>query len=122
MKIFISGPMTSFPLWNYPCFDLTEKLLVALGFEVVNPANIGRMFGPEKVEADPELYKAMEAEIQKAERTCDIIFLLKGWENSVGVRLELKTALDMGIPIVLDNEDGFDRLRKVKEKKEGGQA
>ena len=75
--------------------------MIANGYEVVNPANIGRKFGPEKVDAD---------------------FLMKGWEDSVGVRLEMKTALHMGFPIVLDKEGVFEKLRKMKAKMEGGKA
>lgn len=112
-RIFISGPMTGYDYWNYPKFDMVESILTANGFEVVNPANIGRKFGPENVDADQALYKAMEAEIQEAEKTCDVIFLMKGWEDSVGVRLELKTALALGLPIVLEGDGATDKLKKI---------
>ena len=114
-RIFISGPMSGYPWWNYPQFDIWENFFVRNGFEVVNPANIGRKFGPEKVDADPILYKEMEAEIQAAERTCDAIFLLKGWEDSKGVRLELKTAIEMKLPIILEGSPSVkEKLKALK--------
>ena len=115
-RIFISGPMTGYANWNYPKFDIVENILIANGFEAVNPATIGRKFGPEKVDTDPVLYKEMEAEIQKAERTCDAILLLKGWEESKGVRLELKTALELNLLIILEDERATDKLKKLAQK------
>lgn len=111
-KIFISGPMTGYPSWNYPKFDMIEEMLRSWGYDSVNPANIGKKFGPEKVDSDPELYKKMEAEIQAAERTCDVIFLLRGWEESKGVRLELKTALELNLPILVEGDRSIERLYK----------
>jgi len=99
-KIFLSGPMTGYVLHNYPMFEQVEECLVMAGYKVVNPAKIGLKFDPNKVDGDKKLYRAMTKEIQEAEKTCTVILLLPGWEDSVGVRLELKTALKLNMKII----------------------
>jgi hypothetical protein len=99
-KIFISGPMTGYEFHNYPLFNTIEDLLRIAGYKCVNPAKIGMKYGPEEVDNNKKLYRAMEKEIQAAEKTCNTILLLPGWEDSIGVRLELKTALKMKMKIV----------------------
>ena len=100
-KIFISGPMTGYVGHNYSCFDKVESLLRTAGYRCVNPANIGRRYNPARVDTDKKRYKAMTEEIQAAEKGCNTILLLPGWEKSRGVRLELKTAIDKDMKIVL---------------------
>lgn len=100
-KIFISGPMTGYEQHNYPLFEKVEDMLTIAGYKCVNPAKIGMKYDPEKVDQNKKLYKAMEKEIQEAEKTCNTILLLPGWEKSVGVRLELQTAIRMKMKIVL---------------------
>lgn len=99
-RIFLSGPMSGYVLHNYPIFDEVEKMLTIAGYTVVNPARIGQKFVPEKVDRDKKLYLEMTKEIQDAEKTCNVILLLPGWEDSVGVRLELKTAIELKMKII----------------------
>lgn len=99
-RIFISGPMTGYVLHNYPIFDKVEECLKIAGYECVNPASIWVKYNPEKADFDKALYCAMVKEIQDAERTCNVILLLPGWEDSVGVRLELQTAIELHMKIV----------------------
>ena len=89
--------MTGYFLHNYSLFDKIEDMLTIAGYVVVNPAKIGMKFNPEKVDKDKKLYRAMTKEIQKAEKTCNVILLLPGWEDSVGVRLELKKPFPKGV-------------------------
>lgn len=100
-KVFISGPMTGYKYHNYHYFNVIENFLHRAGYKCVNPAKIGEKYNPDEVDKNKQLYKEMEEEIQAAEKTCDIILLLPGWENSKGVRLELKTALELDMKIVL---------------------
>lgn len=99
-RIFISGPMTGYVLNNYPIFEKVEECLKTAGYECVNPASILEKYNLEKVDSDKFLYCAMVKEIQEAERTCNVILLLPGWEDSVGVRLELQTAIELKMKIV----------------------
>ena len=99
-RIFISGPMTGYVGHNYYIFEKVEECLRTAGYECVNPAAIGKKYNPEKVDKDKSLYCAMEKEIQEAERTCNVLLLLPGWEDSIGVRLELRTAIELKMKII----------------------
>lgn len=100
-KIFISGPMTGYEDFNFPMFDTWEKILKSRGYDVVNPANIDRKHGLEKVLNDKNAFDAMINEELEELGKCDTIFLLSGWEKSKGTRRELKKALELGHDIML---------------------
>ena len=38
MKLYIAGPMSGLPEWNYPAFHAAEAQLRAAGYETLNPA------------------------------------------------------------------------------------
>ena len=44
-KIYIIGPMTGYPSWNYPAFDDAVKRGEELGYEMVSPAELNRVDG-----------------------------------------------------------------------------
>lgn len=58
----------------------------------------------EHVLANTATFDKMVAEQQEAEKECDAILLLNGWQMSKGVRLELKTALEMDMQIYLEED------------------
>lgn len=101
-RIYIAGPMRGLPQYNYPAFNAAEEWLELQGLEVVNPVDTSNNHGtPDQIEADPDLlFDVMESEKREIE-CCDAIYLLKGWEKSVGARCELKVALDNGLEIVV---------------------
>ena len=103
-KVFLSGPMTGYPGYNFQRFNLAEKQLADAGIECVNPVHICKKYKEEHVLADKAIFDKMITEQQEAERTCDAILLLDGWQMSKGVRLELKTALEMGMQIFLEED------------------
>lgn len=112
-RIFISGPMTGIKDFNFPLFNAVAAKLRDYGFDVVNPVDICRKYKKEKVLTDRNVFAQMIAEQQEAERTCDVLMLLPGWEDSKGVRLELKTALELGLTLILENESATDKLKKL---------
>ena len=103
-KVFLSGPMTGYPGYNFQRFNLAEKQLADAGIECVNPVNICKKYKEEYVLADKAVFDKMIAEQQEAERECDAILLLDGWQMSKGVKLELKTALEMDMQIFLEED------------------
>ena len=101
MKVYVSGKMRVVHNYNRGQFDRWTRQLKEMGFDAVNPMEIGDSIAtPEEIDASPELVdKVLEADIA-ALRKCDAIFMLRGWETSEGARRELKVALDMNIPIM----------------------
>ena len=96
MRLYISGPMTSYPDENRAAFARAAARLRAEGHDVVSPAEI--------VTAPGAPWAAcLRADIA-ALVTCDAIALLQGWPQSRGARAELSIALDLGLDVyaVLD--------------------
>lgn len=83
--IYISGPMTGMPDFNYPAFHAAADKWRAAGWEVLNPAENfeGR--------TDKQYHEYIREDIKMLQRA-DAIALLPGWVDSKGARYELLTA------------------------------
>lgn len=101
-RIYVAGPMRGYPKFNYPKFNDYTESLRSVGWDVVNPVEISAGYGtPEQINADPALLAAVtEVELDTI-KTCDAIYLLDGWQNSEGARMELATAIAYGLKIYL---------------------
>lgn len=103
MRLYICGPMTGKPEYNYPAFDEARDLLKSLGHEAISPADITRAYwyNWHGVEFDP---KTMSCEygskdtLKLIERDIDTVIwseglvLLPGWESSKGACREVAIA------------------------------
>lgn len=90
MRLYISGPMTGIPEWNFPAFNKAADQLRAAGYDVVNPADGGS-----------DNSKSWEDYLREDLRLlldCDGIALLPGWEKSRGARLEVHVATSLFMP------------------------
>lgn len=92
-RVYISGPMTGLPDFNYPVFDYKEERLWELGFVPVNPAN---NFNRDTTRPRWEYLK----EDIKNLLTCDFIIFLPGFERSAGALLEALVARECNIPVL----------------------
>lgn len=100
--VYIAGPMTGIPHLNRKAFDEAESMLRCNGYHPINPVRFTEAVGydfesteiPERI---VEAIKRMEIDSIYA---CDAIYLLKGWENSVGARDELMKALSLSLRIM----------------------
>ncbi|GFM49017.1 hypothetical protein PSCICE_02840 [Pseudomonas cichorii] len=79
-KIYISGPMTGLPELNFPAFNAESARLRAMGFDVVNPAELN----PDGASWGDCMRKDIAALMG-----CDTVATLPGWENSKGAQLEV---------------------------------
>jgi len=104
VKIFIAGPMRGYENYNFKKFDFVQKLLEDKGYSVVNPARISRKFKEKDVNSDIAVYNKMVDMQQEAEKTCNAILLLDGWQWSEGARLEVKTAANLEMQFLLEQD------------------
>ena len=119
MRIYISGKMTGCPDLNRPAFDAAEKRLTAQGHFVINPHRISALFGTAedvaiaftdlryaedvaRIEsiASRRIVEAVMSADLAAVRSCDAIYLLRGWESSRGAKKELAEALAHGLTVM----------------------
>lgn len=89
--IYLSGPMTNLPEFNYPAFAAVAARLRALGCKVCNPAENGLPSGAPWVEH-------MRQDIRDL-MDCTEIHMLPGWSRSAGARLEHHVAVALGFAV-----------------------
>ena len=95
MRVYIAGPMSGLPDFNYPAFNAAADLLRTHGVGVLNPADIEFSNRSGRPQAwDWYMRRAIQM-VSKA----DGIALLPGWEASKGANLEhdIAKALKMDI-------------------------
>lgn len=99
-RIYIAGPMTGLPEFNYPAFNAAAARLRSLGFDVENPAenpmpNCGTWRGYMRM--------ALRQLVQ-----CDGVVLLPDWQQSKGARIEywLASQLELVIAAEIDVQHG----------------
>ena len=105
MKIYCAGPMTGYPDFNFPAFMQAEENFKRLGDTIFNPARMDieadgidreGMSGHEEV---PNLKEIARRDVD-AIFQCDMIYMLRGWENSKGARAEHALANWIGLEII----------------------
>lgn len=95
MKIYIAGPMSGLVEFNRPAFMFTAAKLTGRGNTVLNPAIL------------PDgLSQAEYMDICLAMLRCaEVIYLLKGWEESPGARAEKALAEKLEMQIIYQEEE-----------------
>lgn len=91
-RIYISGPMNGLPDFNYPAFNAQANWLRGLGHEVENPAE---HFDGDQTRTRKE-YLVKDLAVLA---DCDAIWMLDGWQNSPGARLEHAYAVEIGLEV-----------------------
>lgn len=108
MKVYLAGPMSGIPQFNFPEFFRVAKLLRESGYEVVSPAEEDYKHGvgqvaEKSIDGDPtklaESWGTILARDVRliADDGIEGIVFLPGWEKSRGARLEASVGLLCGL-------------------------
>ena len=100
-KVYISGPITGVEFGNRFAFMAASCGLELCGYEAVDPSDV-------KLDDEASWSDYMRADL-KLLLDCDYIYLLEGWEDSKGARLEHELAERLGIE-QLDIDQERERL------------
>lgn len=87
-KLYISGPMTGLPEFNYPAFHEAKERLIEAGYHVMSPADL-------PIRDDWEWVDYMLPNIDSV-FSADGIATLSGWGTSKGARIECRIAARLG--------------------------
>lgn len=90
--IYIAGPMSGLPDFNRPAFNEAADKLRAEGYPVNNPAELDG--GSTDQPWEYYMRRALSLLVMS-----DEVRLLPGWLDSKGARLEVRTALALGLPV-----------------------
>jgi hypothetical protein len=91
-RIYLSGPMTGLPDYNYPAFNAEAARLRALGYTLENPAE-------NPLPADAPWHMCMRDAIRQM-LTCDTVAFLPGWQVSRGANVEIELAGHLRMAVI----------------------
>lgn len=95
VTVYIAGPMTGYPAFNYPAFETARSQLEDLGYTVLCPTDTekGNTTGSVR-EWDWYMRHALRMVLD-----ADGIALLPGWQASKGATLERHVARELEVPV-----------------------
>lgn len=113
-KIYLAGPMTDIPHFNFPAFMAAAKKLREDGSIVFNPAEsdkevYGEDFGKDNAKGSVEqavkeagfsLRDVLAKDMWWICKHATAIALLPGWENSKGAKAEWALACALGLEMI----------------------
>lgn len=97
LKIYISGPITGIEDYRER-FARAANRLISGGYEIVNPVEIGNDLSL-RLDREPSYCEYMDEDIKYLNK-CDAIYLLFGWRDSKGAKMELRRALELDLKIM----------------------
>lgn len=102
MTCYLAGPMRGYPSLNFPAFDEAQADLSARGWHVISPAEMDRVEGFDPDVHLPDAAFLKEARLRDADaiEQSDAVFVLPGWEKSVGATAEVWYARWAGVPVL----------------------
>lgn len=102
-KVYIAGKITGTEDY-IERFSKAEAYLNDNGYQgrVVNPAKINAGLPPESTSYQDYIHIGLSML-----RTCDTIYMLKGWEESRGASLELQYAITLDYQVLYEEEVSY---------------
>lgn len=109
--VYVCGPMSGYPEHNEPAFRDAARYLTDLGHQVVVPHDVAAM---EHEGACPPSHPGtttgthaaacfLRADLVHMLLYCDVVYVLRGWEASVGARLEVQVAATCGLELEFES-------------------
>lgn len=112
MRVYISGPISGYEKGNESAFRSAAERLRARGEKPVVPHDISPWLHPEQEECPPGYAHGLDHTSACYLRgdliillQCDGIYMLHGWEVSVGARLEHTVAAHCGLAIAYEDAE-----------------
>ena len=105
MRIYIAGKITGLPQHGvYMKFKHAERILSS-EYEVVNPVELSYELDAEfenvrKLQRSDYMIKSLKGLL-----SCDYIYMLSDWQDSLGAQLELEIAKQCSIKILYEEDD-----------------
>lgn len=93
MKLYLAGPMTGLPEFNFPAFRERAAALRAQGHEVLNPAELDD--GDTSQAWDYYMRRDLALLLE-----CEAVAVLPRWQRSRGASLEVHVARTLGMPVL----------------------
>ena len=95
MRLYVAGPMTGLPDFNYPAFNAAAEDLRSKGYDVLNPADLEST----NLTGKPQEWRWYMRHAIGMVVQADGLAMLPGWENSTGARLEHTIAMALKLDI-----------------------
>ncbi len=95
MKVYISGPMTGKPGYNYDEFHRCADRLREAGHEPLNPATSFN-----GATSHPAGRSAFMREDFKLILEADAVAVMPGWQDSPGADVEVRMCRELGLPVI----------------------
>ena len=91
--LYIAGPMTGLPEFNYPAFREAAQQLTDAGYDVLNPVDVDTAgVPPEALTWEWYMRRTLKMMLD-----ADAIATLPGWRNSRGAVVEVELGARVGI-------------------------
>lgn len=105
MKFYVAGPMRGYKNFNFDAFDSAANDLRAMGHVAISPTDLDRVhegwvdYPPDDLVVDGDLKRRCITRDLMAIMECDALYMLPGWENSLGAIAEHSLATFLGLEI-----------------------
>lgn len=113
MILYLAGPMSGRPQFNFPMFDAAASMLRMQDWEVINPAELDGDKQRHQCIASPDgkvdhnvpnedgmtWGDYLSRDVKLVADEAHAVVVLPGWETSKGARLEVFVAISSGKPV-----------------------
>tara|TARA_B110000495_G_C22954030_1_gene558810 strand:+ start:46 stop:363 length:318 start_codon:yes stop_codon:yes gene_type:complete len=102
LKLYIAGPMRGHTNFNRVAFFRAERKLSNKGiYDIINPVHYDMEIGVTKENFEEKLRDCLSKDCQDVCQ-CDVIYMLQGWETSLGARAEHALAVALSLTIMYE--------------------